>query len=69
MKKINKKQKARFFRSLKISGILLFCICLLFVGLMITYEQMQIISFGEYKKAVEFGSHYFRFFDFTLYHG
>lgn len=65
----NKKQRACFFRSLKISLVLLFCLCILVAGLMITYEQMQIISFGEYKKAVEFGPHYFRFFDFTIYHG
>lgn len=63
----NKKQRTRFFRSLKISSILLFCLCILAAGLMITYEQMQIISFGEYKKAVEFGPDYFRFFDLVIY--
>ncbi len=63
----NKKQRARFLTSLKISSILLFCLCILVVGLMITYEQMQIISFGEYKKAVEFGPDYFRFLDLVIY--
>ncbi|MBE6769329.1 MAG: hypothetical protein E7548_01060 [Ruminococcaceae bacterium] len=63
----NKKQRTRFFRSLKISSILLFCLCILVAGLMITYEQMQIISFGEYKKAVEFGPNYFRFLDLVIY--
>ncbi len=63
----NKKQRTRFFRSLKISSILLFCLCILVAGLMITYEQMQIISFGEYKKAIEFGPSYFRFLDLVIY--
>lgn len=63
----NTKQRTRFFRSLKISSILLFCLCILVAGLMITYEQMQIISFGEYKKAIEFGPGYFRFLDLVIY--
>lgn len=63
----NKKQRARFFRSLKISLVLLFCLCIFVAGLMITYEQMQIISFGEYKKAVEFSPNYFRFLDLVIY--
>lgn len=63
----NKKQRTRFFRSLKISLVLLFCLCILVAGLMITYEQMQIISFGEYKKAVEFSPNYFRFLDLVIY--
>lgn len=63
----NKKQRTRFFRSLKISSVLLFCLCILVAGLMITYEQMQIISFGEYKNAVEFGPNYFRFLDLVIY--
>ncbi len=62
----DKKQRTRFFRSLKISLVFLFCLCILVAGLMITYEQMQIISFGEYKKAVEFGPHYFRFLDLVI---
>lgn len=62
-----KKQRARFLRSLKISLIVLFCLSLLFVGFSVVYEQMHIISFGEYKKAVEISPRRFSFFDFTIF--
>ena len=63
----NKKQMTRFLRSLKISCVILFCLLTLFIGIFITYEQMQIISFGEYKKAVEISEDHFRIMDFIIY--
>lgn len=67
MKKPKSKQKTYFLRSLKISCVLLFCLCLLFLGVCIVYEQMQIISLGEYKNAVEIGKSGFRFLDLIFF--
>ena len=67
MKNRNLKQRTYFLRSFKISCVLLFCLCLLFLGVCIVYEQMQIINFGEYKKAVEINNTGFRFLDVILF--
>lgn len=64
---MKKNQKNHFLRSLKISMIALSCLCLLFVGFSQVYEQMQIVSFGEYKRAVEISAKHFRFFDFIIF--
>ncbi len=64
---MNKKNKNLFFRSLKITSILLFSICLLAVGCFKAYEGTRKIGFGEYKNAVCISEKEIRIMDFILY--
>lgn len=64
---MNKKNKKLFFRSFKITAILLFCISLLAFGCFRAYESMQEIGFGQYKNAVEINEREIRVMDFVLF--
>lgn len=64
---MNKKNRKLFFRSFKITTILLFCICLLTFGCFKAYEGMQKIGYGEYKNAIEISNTEFRILDFILF--
>lgn len=64
---MSKKQRKLFFRSFKITAILLLCISLLAFGCFKAYEGMQKIGFGEYKNAIEINKDEVRIMDFILF--
>ncbi len=55
-----------FFRTVRITSIILFCLIIGFVGMAKSYESIRRIGFGEYRKAVEAENGTFRFFDFEI---
>ena len=61
-----KKQTRLFFKSFYISATLCLCLFIAVFGSFKAYENIRLIGFGEYKKAVEITPEKIRFFDFEL---
>lgn len=55
-----------FLRSFYISSVIIFCICFGFLGIAKAYENIRLIGFGEYRKAVEYEEGTLRIFDFEI---
>lgn len=53
-----------FFKSFYISLCLALCIFIASFGVALAYENIRLIGFGEYKKAVEIDSESIRLLDF-----
>ncbi len=53
-----------FFKSFYISLCLALCIFIASFGVALAYENIRLIGFGEYKKAVEITEAYIRVLDF-----
>lgn len=53
-----------FFKSFYISLCLALCIFIASFGVALAYENIRLIGFGEYKKAVEITETYIRVLDF-----
>ena len=61
------KRKAKlFFRSFFISSIIVFNIIFGFSGISKAYEQIRLIGFGEYRKAIEIKDNKILFFDYEI---
>lgn len=55
-----------FFKSFYISAVILLCLFIGFCGTAEAYENMRLIGFGEYKKAVEIDGNVLRILDFEI---
>ena len=55
-----------FFRSFYISAVIAFCLFIGIYGTSKVYENMRLIGFGEYKKAVQLDGSVLRILDFEL---
>ncbi len=53
-----------FFKSFYISLVLSLCIFIALFGVFKTYENIRLIGFGEYKRAVEITDTHIRILDF-----
>ena len=60
-----KKMKA-FFKSLYISAVIALCIFIGIYGTAKAYENMRLVGFGEYKKAVQLDGNVLRILDFEI---
>ena len=60
-----KKMKA-FFKSFYISAVIALCLFIGIYGTAKAYENMRLIGFGEYKKAVQLDGSVLRILDFEL---
>ncbi len=61
-----KKQLKIFFRSFLISSIIVFNIIFGFFGISKAYENIRLIGFGEYRKAIEIENGKLLVFDFEI---
>ncbi|MEE1238361.1 MAG: hypothetical protein UHO61_00355 [Acutalibacteraceae bacterium] len=55
-----------FFKSFYISFVLALCLFIGIYGTAKAYENMRLIGFGEYKKAVEIKGNVLRILDFEI---
>lgn len=55
-----------FFKSFYISAVILLCLFIGVCGTAKAYENMRLIGFGEYKKAVEADGNVLRILDFEI---
>lgn len=55
-----------FIRSIVISSIIVFNIIFGFFGISKAYENIRLIGFGEYRKAIEIEDGKLLFFDFEI---
>lgn len=55
-----------FFRTMKITALILFCLSIGFFGMAKSYESIRQIGFGEYRKAVEIENGTLKFFDYEV---
>ena len=62
MKKENLK---KFIRSFYITFIILLCVVFGFYSICKAYENIRLVSFGEYRSAIELEEGKFKFFDYT----
>ncbi len=66
MKKIRKQDIQVFWRSLRISSIIIFCLFIGLYGASKAYENTLKIGFGKEQRTVEFSEDGVRIFDFTI---
>lgn len=55
-----------FFRTVKITSLILFCLSVGFFGIAKSYESIRQIGFGEYRRAVEIENGTLKFFDYEI---
>lgn len=67
MKKFKKKQLEIFWRSVRISGIIMFCALFGLLGAAKAYENTVRIGFGIYRPAIEWNEEGFRIFDYYIF--
>lgn len=67
MKKERKKQLKVFWRTFRISSIIMFCLIFGFFGAAKAYENTVRIGFGIYRSAVEWNDDGLRIFDYYVY--
>ena len=53
-------------RAFRITIMILICLNIAFFGMSRAYENIRLVAFGEYKKAVEISNNEIRIFDFTV---
>lgn len=63
------KNKKYFFRSFIISGVIFLNLLLLIMGFCTAYENIQEMSTGKYKPAIEISNNSIRIFDFEIKNG
>lgn len=61
-----KKETKIFFRTVRLTSIVLTCILIGFFGITEAYENIRRIGFGEYRKAIEIENGTLKFFDFEI---
>ena len=61
-----KRQTKIFFRTVKLTSVILTCVLIGFFGITKSYENIRRIGFGEYRKAIEFKDGTLKFFDFEI---
>lgn len=67
MRKEKKRQLNIFWRTVRISGIIMFCLLFGFLGAAKAYENTVRIGFGIYRPAVEWNEDGLRIFDYYVY--
>lgn len=67
MKIERKRQLKIFWRTVRISSIVVFCLIFGFIGAAKAYENTVRIGFGIYRPAVEWNEDGLRIFDFTFF--
>lgn len=60
------KQVDYFKTSIKYSLVVFFNLTLLFYGICVAYSNIQFLSYGEYKSAIELSGDFVRFFDIVI---
>lgn len=55
-----------FFRTIYISSVVLTCLFTGFYGISKAYENIRLIGFGEYRKAIEINSEEIKIFDYEI---
>lgn len=60
------KHKEIFWRSVKITAIIIFNIVLLFYGICYAYKNIRLIGYGEYTDIVEINEEDIKIFDFYI---
>ncbi len=60
------KHKEIFWRSVKITAIIIFNIVLLFYGICYAYKNIRLIGYGEYANIVEINEEDIKIFDFYI---
>lgn len=58
-----KRKYKLFFKSWYLSSVIVFCLLFGILGIFKAYENIRLIGFGEYRKAVEYEDGVLRFFD------
>lgn len=61
-----KRQTKTFFRSFRITLILLTCTLTFLIGIASAYKNIRLIGFGEYRNAVEIENGNLKIFDFEI---
>lgn len=59
------KKTRTFFRAFFISGVALLCFCILYLGIIMSYEGIRKNGFGEEKQGIEINEDYIRILDFS----
>lgn len=59
-------KKSLFLRTVSLSLVIVFCLVFGFLGIAKAYENIRLVAYGEYRKAVEINKDNIRFFDFTI---
>ena len=57
------KKRRVFLRTVRISTLVIFCLCLGFFGMVKAYENTRRIGFGEYRDAIEIEDGKIKIFD------
>lgn len=60
------KNKEIFWRTVKITAIIIFNIVLLFYGICYAYKNIRLIGYGEYAKIIEIDEESIKIFDFYV---
>lgn len=55
-----------FWRTVRLSAVWMFCVCILVIGIFESYCQIRRIGFAEYKNAVEYKDGVLEVLDFKL---
>ena len=63
---MKKENFRKFIRSFYITFVILLCVVLGFYAICKAYENMRLISFGEYRSAIEIKDGNFKFFDYSF---
>ena len=59
-------KKSLFLRTVYISAVVIFCIVIGFYSAAKAYENIRLLAFGEYKKAIRIEENSLYLFDFSL---
>ena len=65
-RKFMKRETKIFFRTVKLTSVVLICVLIGFFGITEAYENIRKIGFGEYRKAIEIENGTLKFFDFEI---
>ena len=55
-----------FIRTVYLSSTIIFCLIIGFYGISKAYENIRLIGFGEYRKAIEFKEDEILIFDYKI---
>lgn len=58
------KKSRTFFRAFLISSVVLLCFCIIYIGILSSYEGIRKNGFGEDKEGIEINEDYIRILDF-----
>lgn len=61
-----KRKYKLFFKSWFLSSVIVFCLLFGVLGVFEAYENIRLIGFGEYRKAVEYEDGVLKVFDYEI---